>query len=256
MTKATQEGRVALVTGAAHGIGAKVSQALVGNGVRVIALDIDPRVKVMATAMPSSAEWIEARVCDLTLASEVQSLFSEIRSRFGRLDILVNNAARQTSGSITELPLEEWDQVQAVCLRAPFLTMKYALPLMQSRRAGVIVNIASIHALVAYRHHPAYDSAKAGLVALTRQAALDYAADGIRTIAISPGLIVEGEIFDHPMSGMFPVGRTGRPEDIAELVLFLCSDRAGFVNGANLVIDGGLTALSPAVYWKDRGTSD
>lgn len=247
MDQTNQAHRVAVVTGAAHGIGEKVSQALSAEGIWVIALDIDARVESVA----SSASQIEARVCDLTQGNEVHALFSDIERRFGRVDILVNNAARQTSGSITDLPLEEWDRVQAVCLRAPFLTMKYAIPLMQRQQRGLIVNIASIHALAAYRQHPAYDSAKAGLVALTRQAALDYAADGIRTIAISPGLIVEGEASHHRRRHMFPVGRTGRPEDIAELVLFLSSDRAGFINGANLVVDGGLTALSPEVYWND-----
>lgn len=256
MAEAKQERRVALVTGAAHGIGAKVCQELAAHGTWVVALDIDARVAEVARTKPSSSDVIEARVCDLMQASEVKALFSELASRFGRLDILVNNAARQTPGSITDLPLDEWDRVQAVCLRAPFLTMKYAIPLMQRHHAGVIVNIASIHALAAYRHHPAYDSAKAGLLALTRQAALDYAADGIRTIAISPGLVVEAEASRHPMSGMFPLGRTGRPGDIADLVMFLCSDHAGFINGANIVVDGGLTALSPAVYWKDRHPSE
>jgi len=246
-----EPGKVAVVTGAAHGIGTQVAVDLAKQGIRVLAVDIDPEVSRWVSQGNLDRALIEAHLIDLTQGEDIRALFSEIEQRFGRLDILVNNAARQTPGSITELPVEEWDRVQAVCLRAPFLTMKYAIPLMQRRHAGLIVNIASIHALAAYRQHPAYDSAKAGLVALTRQAALDYSADGIRTIAISPGLIIDGDVANHPNSAMFPVGRTGRPEDIADLVLFLCSDRAGFINGANLVVDGGLTALSPAVYWND-----
>jgi NAD(P)-dependent dehydrogenase (short-subunit alcohol dehydrogenase family) len=120
---------------------------------------------------------------------------------------------------------------------------------MTRQGGGVVVNIASVHGLLAYAGHPAYDSAKAGLIALTRQAALDYGRHGVRVVAVSPGLVVDGDPRAHPRSAMFPVGRTGTPEDLAELVAYLCSPRAGFIHGANLVIDGGITAFSPAMYW-------
>lgn len=239
------EGRAALVTGAAHGIGAAIVRRLALLGAAVLAVDIDDRVLALGT--PDRR--ISAAVADISRDAAAPELAARMIAVHGRFDLLINNAARQTPGSITDLPPAEWDAVHAVCLRAPFLLMKHAIPLMVRQGGGVIVNIASIHGLVAYAAHPAYDSAKAGLLALTRQAALDYGPRGIRAVAISPGLVVEGDPCNHPRSAMFPVGRTGSPEDIADLVGYLCSPRAGFINGANIVIDGGLTALSPAVYW-------
>lgn len=242
--------RVAVITGAAHGIGETLVRQFGDEGATVIGVDQDARVLQVTQSVEESGGHAIGRVADLSDASEIESLVQEIDRRFGRLDVVVNNAARQTPGSITELPVSEWDAVHAVCLRAPFLMMKYAIPIMTRLGCGVIINIASIHGLVAYRDHPAYDSAKAGLIALTRQAALDYSGVGIRTVAISPGLVQEDNPENHPKSQMFPVGRTGTPDDIAALVIFLCSARAGFINGSNIVIDGGLTAISPTMYWE------
>jgi len=242
--------KVVVVTGAAHGIGETLVWKFGHQGSLVVAVDQDAKVLQVAQSVEESGCQAVGRVADLCEASEIESLVQEIDHRFGRLDVLVNNAARQTPGSITELPISEWDAVHAVCLRAPFVLMKHAIPIMTRRGSGVIINIASIHGLVAYRAHPAYDSAKAGLIALTRQAALEYSGFGIRTIAISPGFVQEDNPNNHPKSPMFPVGRTGTPDDIADLVIFLCSSRAGFINGSNIVIDGGLTAISPAVYWE------
>ncbi len=243
--------RVALVTGAAHGIGAEICRQLARQGGHVVAVDRDPKVKTVAESIQAAGGRADGEILDLMDPAAIADLFSTIAERMKRLDILVNNAARQTWDSITELSLEEWDRVQAVCLRAPFLTMKHAIPLMQRQHAGIIINIASIHAIVGYHQSPAYDSAKAGLVALTRQAAVDYSADGIRTVSISPALVVEKAPPDYPENGMFPVGRAGTPADIAALVGFLCTDQAGFINGTNLVVDGGLSAVSPAVYWRE-----
>lgn len=247
------QNRVALVTGAAHGIGAAVVRRLAGEGAAVFAVDLDPGVRDLGDTEGGPVTPV---VADITDDEGVGRLVARIRAEAGRFDILVNNAARQTEGSITDLPLAEWDAVHAVCLRAPFLLMKLAIPSMIRHGGGVIVNMASIHGLVAYRRHPAYDSAKAGLLALTRQAALDYGPQGVRAVAISPGLVVEEDPLSHPRAAMFPVGRTGSPGDIAELVAYLTSPRAAFINGANLVIDGGLTAISPQVYWTPPMPSD
>ncbi len=243
--------RVALVTGAAHGIGLEICRQLALPGVHIVAVDRDPKVQRVAESIRDDGGSAQGEVLDLADPVAIAGLFSRVQERVGRLDILVNNAAQQSWASITDLSVQEWDRMQAVCLRAPFLTMKHAIPLMQRRHAGVIINIASVHALVGYHRSPAYDSAKAGLVALTRQAAVDYSADGIRAVAISSALVVEDSQPDNPASGMFPVGRAGTPADIAALVRFLCSAQAGFINGTNLVVDGGLCSVSPAVYWHE-----
>jgi NAD(P)-dependent dehydrogenase (short-subunit alcohol dehydrogenase family) len=210
----------------------------------VILTDIDPAVRQVAATIGSQASvWLT----DLQDPQAIFDLFQTIRATYGRLDGLVNNAAwQQESGGVLDEPLAEWEQVINVCLRAAFLTIKQALPLMMAQGGGSIVNLSSIHAIRAYRGHPAYDVAKAGLSALTRQVALEYGPHGVRVNAILPGLI---EDVRHPVSPAraraYPVRRLGQPSDVAAMVAFLLSDDAAFVSGADISVDGGLSAYSP-----------
>ncbi len=176
---------------------------------------------------------------------------------YGRLDIWVNNAKVDARASVTDMALEEWNAVLSVCLTGAFLGAKYAIPAMIISGGGVIVNIASVHAMVAYPQCPAYDAAKAGLLALTRQIAAEYGPDNIRANAILPGLIVEhgpdaySPQVERLARTLCPVGRVGSFADVAAAVLYLVSDAARFVTGAQLLVDGGLTARSPE--WATQG---
>lgn len=240
--------RVTLVTGAAYGIGKAVAERLLSHGQRVILTDIDPKVSEGIEAWgPNAAAWL----ADLEDPEAIFRLFERIMTTYGRLDGLVNNAAWQReSGGVADEPLAEWERVIDVCLRAPFLTIKHALPIMIRQGKGAIVNLSSIHAIRSYRRHPAYGTAKAGILALTRQVALDYGPQGVRINAILPGLIEDQR---HPVSSdranAYPLKRLGQPQDVAAMVDFLLSDEAGFITGADISVDGGLSAYSPEERW-------
>jgi NAD(P)-dependent dehydrogenase (short-subunit alcohol dehydrogenase family) len=237
--------RVTLVTGAAYGIGRAISARLIAQGERVIMIDIDPAVQAAAAELGAQAT---AWLADLSDPSAISGLFERIRTQCGRLDGLVNNAAWQKeSAGVADQPLEEWEQVMAVCLRAPYLAIKHALPIMIAQGGGAIVNLSSIHAVRSYRGHPAYGTAKSGLLALTRQVAYEYGPQGIRVNAVLPGLIEDAR---HPLNRerrakAYPVRRIGTPEDVAALVAFLLGPESSFISGADILIDGGLAAYSP-----------
>lgn len=237
--------KVILVTGAAHGIGESIARRLAGAGDRVLLVDIDRRVLDVAQEIGDKAR---AFLVDLEDAEAIRSLFEGFAEDPGRLDGVVNNAAFQRQEApLVEEPLAIWERVMNVCLRAPFLVMKHALPMMMAQGSGAIVNLSSIHALRAYRGSPAYDTAKAGMMGLTRQVALDYGPYGIRVNSVLPGLITERPASD-AQARAYPVGRVGRPEDVARVVEFLLDDEAsGFVSGAAISVDGGLGAYSPEV---------
>ena len=238
--------RVALVTGASHGIGLAVCRWLIQHNYQVVGVDV--RRDIHEVASNEGADFHGWQV-DVTQAQAVSTMMTRIDAWFGRLDSVVNNAAYQPrSRGVVEEAWSDWEKTLAVSLSGAFLVMKYAIPLMVRGGGGSIVNLSSIHAVRAYRHRPSYDTAKAGLLGLTRQVALDYGAQGIRVNAVLPGLIVENPGAVPPnASTAYPVGRVGRPMDVAEVVGFLLSDAAGFVSGASIAVDGGLSAYSPEV---------
>ena len=235
---------VAVVTGASHGIGLAVARWLLRRHYHVVAVDIRQDIKeVSARESQQMYGW----QTDVSNPEEVAHLLQRVQEQFGRLDGLVNNAAYQVHrrGAVDET-WDDWQRTLAVSLSGAFLMMKYAIPLMAQNGGGSIVNLSSIHAIRSYRHCPAYDASKSGLLGLTRQVALDYGGQGIRVNAVLPGLIAENdEAISPARTHAYPVGRVGRPEDVAEVIGFLLSDAASFVSGTSISVDGGLSAYSP-----------
>jgi len=254
MTASTHEGdsgcRVALVTGANHGIGLAVCRWLVQRNYQVVGVDIQPDNQ---TTADHERPGMFGRLADVTEPEAVSKLIAWIDEKFGRLDGVVNNAAFQPrSQGIVDEAWSDWERTLAVSLSGSFLVMKHSIPLMIRHGGGSIVNLSSIHATRSYRNRPSYDSAKAGLLGLTRQVALDYGRLGIRVNAVLPGLIVEdASRIPAEATRAYPVGRYGRPEDVAELIGFLLSDAAAFVSGTAIPIDGGLSAYSPEVLLRE-----
>lgn len=247
---------VAIVTGAASGIGRAIAEALALRGDRVVVADIDE------AGGQAAADAIDARfICaDLSQREDCQRLVAETLDRYARVDILVNNAGLQHVEPIETFPSEIWDKMIAVMLTAPFLLTQYVWQRMKANEWGRIVNISSIHGRVASPFKSAYVTAKHGLIGFTRSAALEGGAHGITVNAICPGYVktplVEGQIEDQAQTHQLTreevlqqvmlapaaIKRLIRPEEIASLVLYLCSEEAGVITGADWAIDLGWTA--------------
>jgi NAD(P)-dependent dehydrogenase (short-subunit alcohol dehydrogenase family) len=246
-------GKAAFVTGSGSGIGRVTALAFAERGARVavvghFAEPVDETVEIIRQA---GGEAI-ALVCDVTRADQVEDAVARTLKTFGRLDFAFNNAGiEQPVKPIVEVTEDEWDRLMAVNLRGVFLCLKQQIPAMLKNGGGVIVNTSSGAGVMGIPGQGAYAAAKFGLIGLTKSAALDYAAQNIRINAICPGII------DTPMMDRFsggtdegrerviaqePVGRMGRPEEIASAVMWMCSDDAGFLIGHALVMDGGQTA--------------
>ena len=242
MAEAEFAGRRALVTGAGSGIGAAVARRLAAGGASVVLADV-------------RRDGIEALGAEL--GGDAQPLLLDVRDEeavapaVAGLDVLANVAGIGSTQSAPDTPLEVWEDVFAVNARGTVLTCKHAIPDMAARGGGAIVNVASVAALVGLRNRAAYCASKGAVVALTRALAVDHVGEGIRVNAVCPGTVdspwvrrlVEevGESLD-ALRARQPLGRLGTPEEIAEAVVYLASDRAGFVTGSVLTIDGGLTA--------------
>jgi len=247
-------GKVALVTGAGSGIGRAIAVRCSQEGAAVAVLDQDaPSATETAATISGAGGEALVLVADVAAAPQVQAACVAVAERWGRLDILVNSAgiflANRGDTLVTELDEAIWDRVLAVNLKGVYLCCKYAIPLMGP--GSSIVNIASIAALIGRDTAQAYVAAKGGVVALTRSLAVQYAPGGIRANAILPGR-VETPLVQHDYASeeqraafarSHPLGRFGRPEDIAHLALYLASEESSWVTGAEYVIDGGYTAL-------------
>ncbi len=254
MSEASQssDSRVALVTGAASGIGAAIARRFAEAGARVVVFDVNlPGAQRVAQQIALLGKCL-AIGGDASLETDVRRAVDRTMEAYSRIDVLVNNAGTEKEGTVTQMSAETWDRVFAVNLRSMFLFAKYAIAHMD--RGGSVINISSIDALASYPGLAAYDSSKAGVLALTRAMAIDHGESGIRVNAICPGytetplLQAYFDRADEPrrakaeIEALHPIGRLGRPEDIAEAALFLASDAASFITGTYLVVDGGLTA--------------
>jgi NAD(P)-dependent dehydrogenase (short-subunit alcohol dehydrogenase family) len=243
------DGRTALVTGAGSGIGAAIAIALAGSGAHVVATDIDgAAAAATAAAIADAGGSGEAAVLDVADAGAVEALFGRIGAARG-LHLLVNNAGiGGPLAPVGEYPLDGWRRVMAVNLDGVFFGMRFAIPWMQAAGGGAIVNMASILGSVGFAGASAYTAAKHALLGLTRAAALEYSARGIRVNAVGPAFIDTPLLAALPpgakeqLVAAHPVGRLGRPEEVAALTLFLLSDRAAFISGSYHLIDGGYCA--------------
>jgi NAD(P)-dependent dehydrogenase (short-subunit alcohol dehydrogenase family) len=249
----SMQGRVAVVTGASAGIGRATALAFAQEGANVVVADVDhPRgekTAVEVAALGVDAIFVHA---DVSQPGSVANLFRAAHDRFGRLDFAFNNAGIEgISAPTAECTIENWNHTISVNLTGVFVCMREEIPRMLEHGGGVIVNNSSVAGLVGFAGIPAYTASKHGILGLTKTAALEYATQGIRVNAVCPGVIDTEMItrFTHgdaaaaeQMLQTEPVGRLGAPTEIADAVVWMCSDRAGFVTGHALAVDGGFVA--------------
>jgi NAD(P)-dependent dehydrogenase (short-subunit alcohol dehydrogenase family) len=248
----TLAGKVALVTGGSSGIGRATAVAFARAGARVAIasrrVEESEETVRLAEAAGGEARFFQT---DVTQGEQIQALVANTVAAWGQLDYAFNNAGMNSALARTsECKEETWHQMISVNLTGVWLSMKYELRQMLRQRSGVIINNASTAGLVGMRGSAAYSAAKGGVIQLTRTAALEYARSGIRVNAVCPGFIqtpiLDQHVAENPdleewMRGVEPMGRLGTPEEVAEAVVWLCSDAASFITGHPLVIDGGLT---------------
>ncbi len=251
--------KVALVTGAASGIG-RATAALFGQeGAKVMCADLDAegaeRVAQQITGSGGEAASLQA---DVSQAADVERMVRQTVERWQRLDVLVNNAGILFLSPITQVPEEEWDRVMSINLKGVFLGCKYAIPQMVGQGKGVIVNTASISGLRGFATYGTYGASKGGVVQLTKAVAVEFARMNVRVNCVCPGVIdtafldqgvvmlgIDRAELEARLGQGHPMGRIGRPEEVAAAILFLASEEASFITGVALSVDGGLWAGSP-----------
>jgi NAD(P)-dependent dehydrogenase (short-subunit alcohol dehydrogenase family) len=251
--KGSFAGKVAFVTGAANGIGRAAALAFAREGAGVVVADVSEQGNRETARMVEEAGGRALAVrCDVSRAEDVKAALDKAVEAFGRLDCAFNNAGvEQPITATADLTEEEWDRIVSINLRGVFLCMKHEIPLMLRQGGGAIVNTSSGAGVKGFAGQAAYCAAKYGIVGLSKAAALDYAKSNIRINAVCPG-IIETPMMDRFSGGtpegrarviaQEPIGRMGKPEEIAAAVIWLCSDAAAFVVGHAMVIDGGQTA--------------
>lgn len=248
-------GKVSLITGAASGIGAATAERFWREGAAVLIVDRNgPGATAMAQSLDPTGQRARQVQADVQDEAAARTCVQAVLDAWGRLDILVNNAAVASGLDLLEFTPEEFDRVLGINLKGPLLFCKYAVPVMRSGGGGAIVNVASISATCGIPRQALYAPSKGGLLQMTRQMAVEYAGDNIRVNAVSPGTI-ETPLLRPPnddvelhqrhlewLRSRHPLGRFGQSEEVAAAILFLASDEASFITGANLAVDGGYAA--------------
>ncbi len=250
------EGKVALVTGAATGIGGATAVAFGAEGACVVLSDVNqPALDERAREIQSAGGQAIAVLADASKASDAQRSVSEAVAAYGGIDYLVASAGIQTYGTAVDTDEDTWDRTLAVNAKGVYLAAKYCIPEMAKRGGGAIVNVASVQGLFSQPNVAAYSASKGAVIAMTRTMAIDHAGDNIRANSICPGSIetpllrfaaeqMQPEDPDGAIKewgGLHVLGRVGQPEEMAQVALFLCSDASSFITGAAIVADGGLT---------------
>lgn len=246
--------KVAIVTGAASGIGLAMSQAFVGEGAAVVMSDIDQsKCDEEAKKLEAQGHTVRSFHCDVSVTADVEKLVDKTIKEFGRIDILVNNAGIALSGNIAEMPEKEWDKLMNTNLKSIYRTIKLVLPHMRDQQAGSVINISSVQAHRSWDDWTAYAGAKGAMRSMTNQLAGQFGVDNVRFNCISPGAIStpmnekriqeEGAAFLEKSINQAAMKRMGTPQEVAMTAVFLASDEAAFITGEDIKVDGGLSSL-------------
>ena len=245
------EGKVALITGAAHGMGAEEARLFAREGAKVAIADIreDDARKVEAEIAEAGGESMVVML-DVSKEDQWETSVAAVVAQFGKLDILVNNAGISESGERDLGSTESWDRLMDINAKSVFLGMKHAIPEMERAGGGAIVNISSISGFVGQEAiHPGYNASKGAVRLVTKAAAVQHAKIGIRVNSVHPGMMPpmltsfqRGDPNREAMNAAVPMGREGEPIEVANAVLFLASDEASYITGTELLVDGGFTA--------------
>jgi gluconate 5-dehydrogenase len=243
-------GRVALVTGAARGLGLAIARGLARAGALTVLNGRDPKALAAARAtIEGEGGRADAAVFDVTDRDAVRTAIADLEARHGAIDVVVNNAGIQRRHPVTEFPLADWDAIIATNLTAPFLVAQAALPGMKARGRGVIINIASLMSELGRPTIVPYTAAKGGVRQLTRGLATELGPAGIRVNAIAPGYfltemnraLIDNKEFDTWVRGRTPMRRWGDPDELAGIAVFLASDAASYITGQTIFVDGGMS---------------
>ncbi len=248
-------GKITLITGGGTGIGRAIALAFAREGASVaVAGRRLEKLKEVVGEIAKQGGGATAIECDVTCAKDAERAVRAVAERFGRLDVLVNNAGMLSVATVDSLSEEEWDRVMTVNVKGPFLMSRAALKEFRKAGGGAIVNIGSVLGLVAMKDRAAYCASKGGVTMLTKAMALDHAHENVRVNCICPSIVEtelvkglfdaseQGQVLRKTRSATIPLGRFGKPADVAELAVFLASEESSWLTGAAIPLDGGLTA--------------